>query len=123
MNFLANENFPLDAVIVLRQAGHNVAWIRTDSPGITDEAVLARAIVENRVLLTFDKDFGELAIRRGLPATCGIILFRTTATSGPEAARKVSAVIASRTDWPGHFAVADDQRIRMRLLPSAHKGA
>lgn len=122
MNFLANENFPLDAVTILRQEGHDVVWIRTDSPGITDEIVLARAITENRILLTFDKDFGELAIRRGLPATCGIILFRTTATSGPEAARKVSAVIASRTDWPGHFTVADDRRIRMRLLSTARKG-
>lgn len=118
MNFLANENFPLDAVMVLRQAGHDVVWIRTASPGITDEAVLARAIAEDRVLLTFDKDFGELAIRRGLPATCGIILFRTTATAGPEAAQKVSAALASRTDWSGHFAVVDDRRIRMRVLPT-----
>lgn len=46
MNFLANENFPLDAVAVLRQAGHDVVWIRTASPGITDEAVLARAIAK-----------------------------------------------------------------------------
>lgn len=117
MNFLADENFPLDAVLTLRRQGHDVAWIRTDSPGVTDEIVLARARAENRILLTFDKDFGELAIRRGLPATCGIILFRTTATAGPVAAEKVSMAIASRTDWPGHFAVVDDRRIRIRPLP------
>ena len=57
MNFLADENFPLDAVAALRQLGHDVVWIRTDSPGVIDEVVLARAIAENRVLLTFDKDF------------------------------------------------------------------
>ncbi|WP_370567188.1 DUF5615 family PIN-like protein [Dolichospermum sp. LEGE 00240] len=32
MRFLANENFPLDAVEALRQHGHDVAWIRVDSP-------------------------------------------------------------------------------------------
>ncbi len=119
MKFLANENFPLDAVTVLRQAGHDVAWVRSDSPGITDEAVLARAIAEDRVLLTFDKDFGELAIRRGLPATCGIILFRTTATAGPEAASTLAAALSSRSDWRGHFAVVEDRRLRMRTLPAA----
>jgi predicted nuclease of predicted toxin-antitoxin system len=123
MKFLANENFPLDAVTALRQLGHEVVWIRTESPGVTDEVVLARAIAENRVLLTFDKDFGELAFRRGLPAVCGIMLFRTTATSGPEAAHKVVAAVSSRMDWPGHFTVVDDQRIRMRPLPTTHKGA
>lgn len=38
--------------------------------------MLARAVLGRRVLLTFDKDFGELAWRRGLPADCGIVLFR-----------------------------------------------
>lgn len=118
MKFLANENFPLAAVMGLQQAGHDVACVRSDSPGITDEAVLARAIAEDRVLLTFDKDFGELAIRRGLPATCGIILFRTTSTAGPAAAAKVGTALSSRNDWRVHFAVVEDRRIRMRALPA-----
>jgi predicted nuclease of predicted toxin-antitoxin system len=79
MRFLANENFPLDAVALLRKQGHDVAWIRQDAPGSLDEDVLARA--ENRILITFDKDFGELAFRVGLPVSIGIILFRITAPS------------------------------------------
>jgi hypothetical protein len=39
MRFLADENFPLDAVEALRQSGHDVAWIRSDSPGIADPQV------------------------------------------------------------------------------------
>jgi predicted nuclease of predicted toxin-antitoxin system len=61
MNILANENFPRDAVTALREEGHDVVWIRTDAPGSSDEQVLARAQAENRVLVTFDKDFGELS--------------------------------------------------------------
>lgn len=121
MKLLANENLPLEVVEALREAGYEVAWIRTDSPGAADEAVLARAIAEDRVLLTFDKDFGELAFRHGLPATCGIILLRITAASSREAAEKVTTALAGRTDWSGHFAVIDDRRIRMRVLPSQVK--
>ncbi|MGL5034589.1 MAG: DUF5615 family PIN-like protein, partial [Microcystaceae cyanobacterium] len=82
MRFLANENFPLDAVEALRQNGHDVVWIRMESPGISDPEVLSHAQAENRILLTFDKDFGELAFRSKLPASVGIILFRIKAPSG-----------------------------------------
>lgn len=76
MRFLANENFPGDTVEALRQQGNNVSWIRTDAPGSTDIDVLAFAQSEERIILTFDKDFGELAFHSGLPASSGVILFR-----------------------------------------------
>ncbi|MDB9386777.1 DUF5615 family PIN-like protein, partial [Microcystis aeruginosa] len=82
MRFLANENFPLDAVEALGQNGHDVLWIRVESPGISDREVLSRAQAENRILLTFDQDFGELAFRSRLPASVGIILFRIRVPSG-----------------------------------------
>jgi predicted nuclease of predicted toxin-antitoxin system len=63
MRILANENFPGDAVNALRLEGHDVAWIREDAPGSLDTQVLQRAQDEERVLITFDKDFGELAFR------------------------------------------------------------
>jgi predicted nuclease of predicted toxin-antitoxin system len=56
MRFLANENFPLDAVEALRNVGHEVAWVRADAPGSSDPKVLQRAVTEARVLLTQDKD-------------------------------------------------------------------
>jgi predicted nuclease of predicted toxin-antitoxin system len=51
MKLLANENLPLDVVEALRDAGYEVAWIRADSPGADDVAVLARAVAENRVVV------------------------------------------------------------------------
>ncbi|MDZ8080494.1 MAG: DUF5615 family PIN-like protein [Nostoc sp. DcaGUA01] len=116
MRFLANENFPGDAVEALRNQGHDVTWIRTDAPGITDPEVLNRAQSDERILLTFDKDFGELAFRSHLPATCRIILFRIKAPSGAVVAQKVAIAIGSRSDWIGHFSVVEDERIRMRIL-------
>jgi predicted nuclease of predicted toxin-antitoxin system len=76
MRFLANENIPYDAILALRDKGHDVLWIRVEAPGTNDADVLKRAINEERILVTFDKDFGELAFRFRLPAQCGIILLR-----------------------------------------------
>ena len=92
MRFLANENFPGDAVTALEAAGHDIVWVRTAAPGSKDEEILAWAVRESRVVLTFDKDFGELAWRLGLPASSGVMLFRLPM---PPAA-KVGAVLAAR---------------------------
>lgn len=60
MRFLANENFPLPSVRLLRSAGHDVLSITEESPGISDDRILARAVAEERIILTFDRDYGEL---------------------------------------------------------------
>lgn len=116
MNFLAHENFPLDAVEALRQDGHDVVWVRVNCPGISDVEVLSLAQAESRILLTFDKDFGELAFRLKLPATVGIILFRIKTPSSGVVAEKVAKAIALRDDWYGHFSVVEEDKIRMRSL-------
>ena len=97
--------------------GHDVAWIREDARGSSDEQVLARAQQEERILITFDKDFGELAFRSKLPATSGVILFRISTPSSQHIARIAVQAIANRTDWAGHFSVVEDHRIRMTPLP------
>jgi len=117
MRLLANENFPADAVNALREKGHDVTWIRTVAPGSDDMGVLARAQKENRILITFDKDFGELAFHSRLPATSGVILFRISAPSSTHVARAAVEAISSRVDWAGHFSVIEDNRIRMTPLP------
>jgi predicted nuclease of predicted toxin-antitoxin system len=76
MLFLADEDFPGIAVSWLRETGHDVLWARTSMPGQSDTSLLAAAQRESRIVLTCDKDFGELAFHWGLPATCGIVLFR-----------------------------------------------
>lgn len=76
MKILANEHFPRVAVEALREAGRDVVWARTDMPGEDDRGILRRAQREGRVVVTLDKDLGELAFHAGLPAECGVILFR-----------------------------------------------
>jgi len=52
MRILANENIPEDAVVALRERGHDVAWVRTDAPGSSDIKVLERAQREERIVVT-----------------------------------------------------------------------
>ena len=90
---------------------------RTDSPGSPDSEVVKRAASDHRILITFDKDFGELAFRRGLSSPAGIILFRIKAPSAAHVAQTTVAVLESRDDWAGHFSVIEERRLRMTPLP------
>jgi predicted nuclease of predicted toxin-antitoxin system len=117
VRILADENSPGDAVAALRGRGHDVAWVRSDAQGSSDVQVIARAQAENRVLATFDKDFGELAFRSELPASSGIVLFRISMSSPAYTARVAVIALESRDDWADHFAIVEDDRIRMTPLP------
>ena len=116
MRFLANENFPGPAVAVLQAAGHDVVWVRTTKPGASDPDVLAWAVREQRVLLTFDKEFGELASKSALPPKCGVVLVRTPMPKPGDNGQRLAELIMARTDWPGYFSVIEPGRVRMRPL-------
>src|ERR1700722_11005273 len=114
MNFLADESVSGPLVRELRQRGHDLKAVRELSPGILDVEVLALADRDRRVLLTFDKGFGELAFRQRLPSSCGIVLFRLNGADPLADNQRALAAIESRTDWAGSFSVITDDRIRMR---------
>jgi predicted nuclease of predicted toxin-antitoxin system len=116
MKFLADENLPRPTVHALRENGFEIAWVAEDSPGSSDEEVLARCAQSGFTLLTLDKDFGELVFRGGLPAECGVILFRVDAESPAQFTEIALAALRSRDDWNGFFSVVGGGRIRMRRL-------
>jgi predicted nuclease of predicted toxin-antitoxin system len=117
MRFLADENIPGAGVAALRKLGHDVVWVGQIASGASDASVLARAAREGRIILTFDKDFGELARNADLPLSCGVILFRLSPAGS--ASRSIELLVQSATareDWPGHFSVIEPGRVRMRKL-------
>ena len=103
-------------VEALRRLGHDVTWVRLDAPGSLDERVLAQASSEERVLVTADKDFGELAFRHRLPAASGVILLRVRGTAEARTAAVVAA-LGARENWTGQFAVITNDRVRLTPLP------
>jgi predicted nuclease of predicted toxin-antitoxin system len=116
--YLANENVPAESVEAARHAGFDMAWMHERAPGADDDAVLAMALAESRVLVTFDKDFGHLAFRKGKDATCGVILCRPRLRSPEYLAEFLVAVLGESIDWARHFAVAREGRIRVVPLPT-----
>jgi hypothetical protein len=84
-------------------AGHDVVWVRNAAPGMGDPDVLAWAKRDARILLTFDKDFGELARASALPNTCGVVLFRMSMPKPGDAGQRLRSLVTSREDWAGHF--------------------
>ena len=117
MRLLVNENISRSVIRVLREKGHNVTSVKEELRGKPDEIVLARAQKERRLVVTQDKDFGELAFRVLLPATCGVIIFRLSGSDPEHDNRRIVEVLESRKDWTGHFAVVTDTQIRIRALP------
>jgi len=117
MRFLANENVPGPVVAALRERGHDVVWIKESMPGAEDPAVLALAQAEQRVMVTSDTDFGELAYRSRLPAQCGVVLIRLDWTEPDGDNQVVVAALTSRDNWAGLFAVVERDRVRLRPLP------
>ena len=126
MKFLADENFPRPALEALRKAGWDVFSIAESCPGISDDEVIAVCADQERVLLTFDKDFGELVFRRGLSAASGVALFRITPESPDDAAALALALVESQPDLAGTFCVVTRDRIRVRRMrpdrPSEDQG-
>ena len=118
MRFLANENFPLLSVRILRQAELEVTSVTEDSPGIEDSEVLARAADEERVILTFDRDYGELIYRLRLRSPRGVIYLRFR----PHTPEQPASILLNLLQTEGlqfqeRFRVVEGDRIRQRPLP------
>lgn len=119
MRLLADENVPLPSVDALRGAGHDVAAITREAPGSTDPVVLERAHREGRLLLTFDRDFGELVFRRGVSGEPGVIYLRLVPRTPTEPAEVLLALVHERgLAFEGRFTVVDRDHVRQRRLPS-----
>jgi len=71
---LADENIPKTVIKILREKGYNVIAIYEIIPGMNDEEVIELAIKESRIIITFDKEFGRIALLN--PNITGIILLR-----------------------------------------------
>jgi predicted nuclease of predicted toxin-antitoxin system len=76
MKFLANENFPISSIKILKESGYDVVAVGQEFSGILDSEVIAFAISEHRTILTFDRDYGELIFKKGYRPLAGVIYLR-----------------------------------------------
>jgi predicted nuclease of predicted toxin-antitoxin system len=119
MDFLANENFPLLSIRLLREAGHRVLSIMQETPGCQDEDVLTRACDEKLVILTFDRDYGELIYRHQNLTPTGVVYFRFGPATPSEPAEILMKIIdKGDLSLIGKFTVIEKGRVRQRALHS-----
>jgi len=112
--FVADECVLESIIARLRADGHTVHAIRDTSGGAADPDVLAIARSHEAVLLTQDKDFGELVFRLKM-SHCGIVLIRLAGTAIAERAELVSNVITNhQSELPRAFAVISSNNVRIR---------
>ncbi len=117
MRFLADENCDMAAVRALRAAGHDVALAKERCPSAEDEAVARLALDERRILLTEDKDFGQVA-RALTSETIGVILLRFPAYTRAELGGSLlSAVTELGERLNSNFIVVSPGRFRVSSKP------
>ena len=121
MRLLADENIPRFVVEFICSRGYDAIWIGNVAPGIKDREVISLATTQERTLITFDTDFGELIFRLGVGAPFGIILFRLPPDSPSGMAQSIVRALESQKDWRNRFSVVDENRIRMRPLPTSNR--
>lgn len=115
---LANQNFPGPAVRLLRARGVDIAWVQEDLPGAPDTEVLARARTEDRWLLTYDRDYGELVYSRGLQPPPAIVFLRQEPYPPTRPAELMLALMTEAERIHGCFVVASERSVRIKRLPA-----
>ena len=114
MKFVADEGIDAQIVARLRQEGHQVWYVAEMAPGVPDTAVLNLANQETAVLLTFDKDFGDLVYRQRR-VTQGVVLLRLHGLPAKQKADLVVTMIQRHgSELPKAFTVLTPQKVRVR---------
>jgi predicted nuclease of predicted toxin-antitoxin system len=114
MNFLADECVDAPIVTRLRNDGHTIVYVAEMAKGISDDEVLDLANSGVMLLMTGDKDFGELVFRLQRVAE-GVVLIRLSGLSNTKKAEIVAKAIDEHgSELPGCFTVIESSSVRIR---------
>lgn len=116
MKFLADEGVDRPIVAALRELGHDVLFVAEAHPGVDDNTVLNLANQEDRILMTRDKDFGELVFRLKQVHT-GIVLNRLHELASEAKVALITRVLAEHSpELYGAYTVIQPGRVRIRRM-------
>jgi predicted nuclease of predicted toxin-antitoxin system len=116
VNLLADECCDVLVVYGLRADGHDVLYVKESARGADDDAVLQLAFGQQRVLLTEDKDFGELVVRLKRPAH-GVVLLRINPSDTDKKLARLRHLLHHHAHrLSSSFVVLDEKKARFRPL-------
>lgn len=114
MRFIVDESTGAAVVEKLRNLGHDVVAVAEEMPQANDSDILKRAANEGRVVLTNDKDFGDLAFRSG-QVHQGIVLFRLRDETAAHRVFMLQLLLERHSNHlENHFVVVTENGIRIR---------
>jgi predicted nuclease of predicted toxin-antitoxin system len=114
MRFIVDASSDARLVPHLKHQGHDVTRVGTDYPAaLKDSEILAIAVQEHRVLITDDRDFGELVFRLRQPHA-GVIYLRLDTVLFEVRARRIDEVLATYGDQLDQFLVVTEDAVRIR---------
>jgi predicted nuclease of predicted toxin-antitoxin system len=116
VSLLADECCDGSLVRILRVAGYDVEYVRETHPGLPDADIVSLASEGGRILITEDKDFGELVVRHGVRLP-GLVLLRLSSTDAARKAQRLLDVLQEQADRiAGNYVVVLDTVLRIRTL-------
>src|ERR1700677_685417 len=116
--YLANENFPAGVVHWLRGQGEDVVHAAETLATQPDSVILQTALDQDRILLTFDHDFGELVFRHRHPPAPGIVLFRLHQLAPDLLIMNLENFFTAKPILRGYFTVVSPGQFRQADLPA-----
>lgn len=119
MRFLADAGISPKTVGFLLETGHEAVHVSTiGMQSAEDRALIARALADAAVILTFDLDFGDI-LALGVLDRPSVVIFRLSDERADSVNRRLAAVLAERfADLDaGALILVEDSRYRIRRLP------
>ena len=115
MKLLANENFPYKSIFYLRSKGFDVSSIGMDNPSVKDSEVMEIAMRENRTIITFDRDYGELIFHQNYKPDKGVNFLRIYAYKPEEPGKIIEKIINNKEiNFEQALTVVDLKSMRQR---------
>jgi predicted nuclease of predicted toxin-antitoxin system len=117
VEFIADESCAGPVIRALREAGHDVIAIAESATGASDEAVFERAFDQGRVVITEDRDFGELVYARGRSSAGVVFVKFPSRARRAKPAAVVEAVAKLDARLRNGFTVVEPGRVRLARRP------
>jgi predicted nuclease of predicted toxin-antitoxin system len=113
MKFIVDENAGPSVAKWLASIGYEVFSVYDETPGIPDKEILAKAHAENFIVVTSDKDFGELVFKNNLPHK-GVVLMRLVNESAANKIKILQSLLEQFSDrLPDRFIVLTEGGVRI----------
>ena len=116
LKFLVDVGVGKKVELFLKKKGYNTKTVRTIDPQMSDEEIIRLSLKENRMIITMDKDFGELVYHYKRDS-CGVLLLRLEDATGSEKQEVVANILARHSsDIVNRYCVFQNGRLRIRKI-------